>query len=91
MNLKDVTLLQVDYLLENHSVVSVDLHVLAPRFIIPEDVGDPTSPILIVDLGQLRMLSELRTNDPSQPAPRETSIPMAEWQEQLYDKVCVAH
>jgi hypothetical protein len=73
--------MQVQYLLDNHQVLDIDIQAIAPRIIVLESLHDESSIALIADLGFLHLSSNL----PEEIDP-ETLKSHFEWQDRLYDK-----
>lgn len=53
--LGQLTKAQLRYALEHRKTLKLNIDLDAPMIIIPQDIHDPTSPSLIVDLGHLQM------------------------------------
>eukprot|EP01132_Coremiostelium_polycephalum_P004812 gene4812-5998_t len=54
---KDKTTLRIQYELQTHKTVDLDININAPHLIIPESFIIKSSPILILDLGSFSMIS----------------------------------
>ncbi|KYQ89086.1 vacuolar protein sorting-associated protein 13 family protein [Tieghemostelium lacteum] len=53
---KDKTTLRIQYELQNHKTVDLDINIKAPQILIPESLSKP-APILVLDLGSFSLLS----------------------------------
>ncbi|KAF2072652.1 hypothetical protein CYY_006031 [Polysphondylium violaceum] len=54
---KDKTTLRIQYELQNHKTVDLDININAPHVLIPESFVTHSSPILVLDLGSFSLLS----------------------------------
>jgi len=54
---KDKTTLRIQYELQNHKTVDLDININAPHVLIPESFTTATSPVLVLDLGSFSLLS----------------------------------
>ena len=78
--IKNSSVVQMNHLLETHKHIGLDINLVAPRLIIPED-QKKDAPILIVDLGTLSISTKKKE--------RVEKINMDEkgrWQEHMYDQ-----
>ncbi|XP_077977339.1 intermembrane lipid transfer protein VPS13A-like [Glandiceps talaboti] len=77
-----VTRANVTYAIHNHKTIHVDVDMKSPYIIIPEHGGiDKGGHLLILDLGSLKVTSDLQTS-----APQLEDATMTEIEQHLYDK-----
>ena len=79
-SIKNNSVTQIQSLLRHHKHIGLDIEACAPRIMIPED-SEPDAPILIVDLGYLKISTKKKQKPKSL-----TFDKNGRWQEHLYDQ-----
>ncbi|EFA76521.1 hypothetical protein PPL_10289 [Heterostelium album PN500] len=60
---KDRTTLRIQYELQNHKTVDLDININAPHILVPESFSDPDAPILVLDLGSFSLNSSNKSSN----------------------------
>ena len=90
-SIKNLSVMQVNNLVQTRKIIELDIIACAPRIIIPEDPTDIEGPILIVDLGDLAMktVNKNLSKEDVKRAEEELASGSKEsqkWQEHLYEQ-----
>lgn len=77
--IKTMSMAQVEDIVNNHKKIGCNITACAPRIIIPEDLDQGNTTLLVIDLGDLAIQAE--------PRQQETKLTEADrWQDHLYDQ-----
>ena len=88
--LKTVTKAGLQFALEEHRTLALDVDVDAPIFIFPESITDVSSYVTIFDLGHLKISSEFVTTSKKQEISQSlNSINIAQMESLMYDRFIV--